>query len=154
MFSREPFLYESEIRSLIALHCLQTSKGNLQNMFSGNRCYKIWLLCTYVRNHSKNISTVAYRPSVSNFIKNQNSFTRTTLCKKCKKYGLSLIRIFCIWTESYPYFPLFGQIYRFCPNKGKYGYDSDHIRGNTDKRKPVLRYILRTAFLCRSFVMV
>ena len=53
MFSREPFLYKNEIRWMIALHCLQTSRGNLQNMFSGNRCYKIWLLCICGRNHPK-----------------------------------------------------------------------------------------------------
>ena len=58
MFSREPLLYKSEIRWVIALHYLQMLRSNLQNMFSGNRCYKILLLCTCDRNNQKNISTV------------------------------------------------------------------------------------------------
>ena len=59
MFSTEPFLYRNQIRLMIALHFLQTSTDNLQSMFSGNRCYKIWLLCTCSRNHPKNLSAGA-----------------------------------------------------------------------------------------------
>ena len=33
-----------------------------------------------------------------------------------------------IWTESYPYFPIFSQNRKFSPNTGKYGYDSGNIR--------------------------
>ena len=53
MFSAESFLYKNEIRWMIALHCLQISRDKLQNM-----CYKIWPLCTYGRNHPKNIFIV------------------------------------------------------------------------------------------------
>ena len=53
MFSREPFLYKNEIHRIIPFHCLQTSRGNLHNMFSGNGCCKIWVLCTFSRNHLK-----------------------------------------------------------------------------------------------------
>ena len=59
MFSREPFLYKNEIHWMIALHFLQKLRGNRQNMFSGNKCYKIWLLCTCCRNHPESISKVA-----------------------------------------------------------------------------------------------
>ena len=49
---------------------------------------------------------------------------------------------FCrIWTESYPYFPVFGQNQRFCLNTGKYGYKSAHIWENTNQRKPVFWHI-------------
>ena len=59
------------------------------------------------------------------------------------KYGLSMIQFsYHKWTELYPYFPVFGQNQRwFCPNKGKYGYDSAHIRENMDQRKPIFRHI-------------
>ena len=45
--------HKNEIHWMIALHCLETSRGNLQNMFSDNRCYKTCLLCTGGRNHPK-----------------------------------------------------------------------------------------------------
>ena len=56
---RKLFLYQNKIRWMIASHCLQTARGNLRYIFSGNRCFKIWLLCTCGRNHPKNISKVA-----------------------------------------------------------------------------------------------
>ena len=43
-----------------------------------------------------------------------------------------------IWSESHPYFFVFGQNQRTCLNTGKYGYDSVHIWEITDQRKPVL----------------
>ena len=43
--------------------------------------------------------------------------------------------IVTFWTESYPYFSVFGQNRRICPNTRKYGYDSVHIRENTGHRK-------------------
>ena len=49
--------------------------------------------------------------------------------------------------ESYPYFPVFGQNLRFSPNTETYGYDSVHIRENTDLRKPVVRHISRSVLL-------
>ena len=58
MFSKEPVLYKNESRWMIALHCLQMSRSNLQNMFSGKRSNKIWLLRTCGRNHPKSLSTV------------------------------------------------------------------------------------------------
>ena len=41
-----------------------------------------------------------------------------------------------LWTESYPKFPVYGQNVRVCPYTGKKGYNSVHIRENTDERKP------------------
>ena len=73
---------------------------------------------------------------------------------KIPKYGFSMIRIFRIWTESCPYFPVFKQILYFCPNTGKCEYDSVHIRENTVLRKPLSWHILRTNFVCRIFIMV
>ena len=50
--------------------------------------------------------------------------------------GFLLSASSCIWTESYPKFPVYGQNVRVCPYTGKKGYNSVHIRENTDKRKP------------------
>ena len=60
------------------------------------------------------------------------------------------------WTESYPYFLVFGQNWRFCPNMGKYGYDSVHMRENTDQRKSVFWYMSSSgqnhANLCKPYI--
>ena len=51
---------------------------------------------------------------------------------------------------SDPYFRAYGQNhirifpYLDSPNTGKYGYDSAHIREDTDHRKPVLQHISRS----------
>ena len=58
----------------------------------------------------------------------------------CLKYAE--IRAF-----SDPYFPLVWQNLCFCPNAGKYGYDSVHIPGNMDQRKHVFRHISRNVLL-------
>lgn len=57
---------------------------------------------------------------------------------------------------SYPYFPVFEQILRFSDmEKGGYDFDSVNFDlENTGQRNPVFRHILRTAFLCRIFIMV
>ena len=52
------------------------------------------------------------------------------------------IRAFCNL-----YFPVFGQNRKFCPNTGKYRYDSVHIRENTDSRNPVFGHISRSGVL-------
>ena len=61
-----------------------------------------------------------------------------SLCEICPNMGFLWSEISGIWTESCQYFPDFGQNWRFCLNKGKYGYDSAHIRENMDQRKPYL----------------
>ena len=45
-----------------------------------------------------------------------------------------------VWAELYPYFPIFGRNLKFCPSKGKCGYNSVHIWENKDQRKPGFRY--------------
>ena len=57
----------------------------------------------------------------------QNAEIRAFSDSSFPLYGQNRIRIF----------PVFGQILLFCPNTGKYGYDSIHIRENTNQRKSV-----------------
>ena len=52
---------------------------------------------------------------------------------------------------SNPYFPVFGQNWRFCwfcPNTGKYRYDFAHIWENMDSRKSVFGHISLKRTLC------
>ena len=52
---------------------------------------------------------------------------------------------------SNPYFPVFGQKWRFCwfcPNTGKYRYDFAHIWENMDSRKSVFGHISLKRTLC------
>ena len=51
--------------------------------------------------------------------------------------------------QAFPdlHFPVFGQNLGFCLNTGKYGYDSIHIRENTDQRKAVFPHISRSVLL-------
>ena len=52
-----------------------------------------------------------------------------------------------IWTESYPNFSVYGQNVRVCPYMGKKGYNSVHIRENTDERACVLAQCYAEVFL-------
>ena len=64
------------------------------------------------------------------------------VCKVCQNMGFFWAGFSCIWTESYSYFSVFGQIQRICLNTGKYGYDSVDIRENTDHGKPIFRHFV------------
>ena len=49
-------------------------------------------------------------------INNRNAFL-FKLCSRMFPYLDRILSVFSrIWTESYPYFPLFGQNLQFCPN--------------------------------------
>ena len=52
---------------------------------------------------------------------------------------------FRLSSESYPYFPVYGHNLRY---KGKYRYDSVHMRENRDQRKPVFRHTSPSAYCC------
>ena len=80
-------------------------------MFPGNRCYKIWLLCTWDRNHPKKYicSKVTYRHSPT-LLKIKTS-SRGLHCVKNAEilvfsdlyypvYGHNRIHFSCIWTDS------------------------------------------------------
>ena len=53
-----------------------------------------------------------------------------------------------IRTFSNPHFPVFGQNWRFCLNRGKYGFDFVHIRETADQRKPVFGHISHSRVFC------
>ena len=48
-----------------------------------------------------------------------------------------------IWTESYQYFPVYEQNLQYTE---KYGYNSVHIRENTDQRKVIFWHISPSAY--------
>ena len=122
-------MFSREILWMIALDCLQTSRGNLQNMFSGNRCYKIWLLCTCGRNHPKNISAVALQAFSLQLYLKIKTLSGGLLCVKNVE-----IRAFSDphFSEYGQNFPVFGEILQFCINTGKYGYDISKCRHRND----------------------
>ena len=49
------------------------------------------------------------------------------MLKVCQNTGFLWSAIFRIWTESYPYFPVFWRNQRICPNTEKYADDFVHI---------------------------
>ena len=49
----------------------------------------------------------------------------------CQNTGFLWFVFSHMWADLYPYFPVFRQNLWFCPNTGKYGYDSVHIRQNS-----------------------
>ena len=59
--------------------------------------------------------------------------------------------LFRIWTESYPYFPVFGENQRICLNTEKYRNNSVNIRENTDQRKPCFGIFYTVQFSWKSF---
>ena len=124
-------------------------------MFSGHRCYKIWQLCICGRNHQEKhiYSSVTWLQSAT-LLKLKTPSRGLHCLKKSQNTGFLWSLIFHIWTESYPHFPVFGQILWFCPDTKKYEYDLIHIRENADQRKPVFRQNVRTVFLCRNLVIV
>ena len=72
--------------------------------------------------------------------------SKTLTAWNVQKYGLSLILIFPDIDRIVYVFSVFGQNSRFCANTEKYKYDSAHIWGNTDQRKPVFWHISGSGF--------
>ena len=123
-------------------------------MFSGHRCYKIWLLCTCGKNHPKNISRVLLQAfSLKLHWKSKLPHKDSTM-RKMPKYRLSLICIFqdmdtivsvfsCIWIDSLILSKYKKTQIWFGPYTGK-----------ADQRKPVFRHNLRTVFLSWNSIIV
>ena len=69
--------------------------------------------------------------------------------KYCKKD--SLIRIFSYMGRIVSIFLKCGEILRFCPNTGKYGYDSVHIQEYTNQRKAFISAYFTQYFAVLNF---
>ena len=94
-------------------------------------------------NHVDSLHTLYWfrKKSTGSYYK---GFSRTPI--KYKK--IHCVKNHEIWAFSNPDFAVFGQNRIFCLNTGKYRYDSVHIRGNTDQRKPVFGHVSSIRILC------
>ena len=102
-------------------------------------------MCTCGRNHPIYSSATGLQSPT--LLKIKRSLTKISLCKKCQNAGFPRSVFSHIWRESYSYFHVIGQILWLRPNTGKYGNDSV-------KDMISFWHILRTALLCRIFIMV
>ena len=98
-------------------------------------CFLIFWFC--IKGNQVYYTWITYTPALLASIQLLFSF--------CMKYvkiqGFSDSIFYCMWAESYLYFPVFGNNLWFCPNIGKYRYNSVHIQENKDLRKHIFRHI-------------